>query len=281
MIWFAPLLVTTALFACSASERTAPLAVSIAPMRELSGLAILSHEGKEILLAVGDESYDLLLMPLGDGLAAPDPARARTIPLALPRRPDGSELEGVAVAADGRVAVLSEPGVIVFLTLDREAATSRIDTTLPIVFAANHPLKSAWDADTNARAEGLAFLGERTFIVKQKDPVALIELVRVGDSFEARDHWALELGDATDLALHDGALWVIGGRANTLCRLGVPKAGAPLPCTLTTALPDGLEGKSARWEGLAVRKDGSLVLGADVKKDRPNLAILPAPRAAP
>jgi hypothetical protein len=270
--------------ACSAPERTAPVAVAIAPMPELSGLTVVEHAGLSHLLAVGDESYELLVMPLPkDALGPPTAGASFTIALPLPRRSGGSELEAVAIAPDGRLAVLSEPGELTFFRLDLAAKTATDPEPLPIVFPPSHPLAAAWDKDPNERAEGLAFLGERVFIAKQTNPAALIELVRVGDTFEAREHWPLDsetqLEDATDLAVLNGSLWVVGGRALAACELGVATAGTPLACKTRLALPDGLEGKKARFEGLALTPSGAFILGADVKKtDRPNLAILPPPR---
>lgn len=272
--------------ACGAPERTAPVAVAIAPMPELSGLTLLPPSdpaGTPHLLAVGDERYELLVMPLPkDALGPPTPGASFTIPLPLPRRPGGSELEAVAIAPDGRLAVLSEPGELTYFRLDLAAKTATDPEPLAIVFPPAHPLASAWQAAPNERAEGLAFLGDRVFIAKQTNPAAVVELVRVGNTFEARDHWPLAnvgLEDATDLAVLSGSLWVVGGRALAACELGVPTAGTPLTCASRLALPDGLEGKKARFEGLALTPSGALILGADVKKtDRPNLAILPPPR---
>lgn len=269
--------------ACGAPERAAPVApvaVAIAPMSELSGLTLVEHAGTPHLLAVGDESYELLVMPLPkEALGPPTSGASFTIALPLPKRAKGSELEAVAIAPDGRLAVLSEPGELTFFRLDLAAKTATDPETLAVRFPPGHPLAAAWEADANERAEGLAFLGDRVFLAKQRNPAALVELVRVGDTLEARDHWPLEpleLEDATDLAVHGGALWVVGGRAKAVCELGVPTAGAPLRCGSRLAIPEGLEGKSTRFEGLAITTDGALLLGADVKKgDRPNLAILP------
>lgn len=275
--------------ACGAPERTAPVAavaVAIAPIGELSGLTLIDAAGptgSPHLLAVGDESYELLVMPLPrDALGPPTPGASFTIPLPLPRRPGGSELEAVAIAPDGRLAVLSEPGELTFFRLDLAAKTATDPETLPVRFPPDHPLAAAWETAPNERAEGLAFLGDRVFLAKQVNPAALVELVRVGDTLEAREHWPLAplpLEDATDLSVLNGSLWVIGGRALTACELGVPTAGTALRCGSRLALPDGLEGKKARFEGLALTPSGALILGADVKKtDRPNLAILPPPR---
>lgn len=269
--------------ACGAPERSAPVALAIAPMRELSGLALVDHHGAPHLLAVGDESYELLVMPLPkDMLGPPDAARTFTIPLPLPQRPGGSELEALAIAPDGRLALLSERGELTFVRLDLAQKTASDPETFAIVFPAQHPLADAWNSAPNERAEGLAFLGDRVFIAKQRNPAAIVELVRKNNTFEAHDHWPLaplNLEDATDLAVHKSSLWVVGGRSFALCELGVPTANTPLTCASRLALPDGLDGKKARFEGLALTSEGAFILGADLKKtDRPNLAILPPPR---
>lgn len=282
MAWFAPLLMTTALAACGAPERVAPLALGIAPMPELSGLAVFQDGGREFLLGVGDERYELLVMPWRgiDVIGTPDMADAFTIPLPLPPRDRGSDLEGVTIAPDGRVVVVSEPGEVYYLRLDLAARTAQLELTLPIVFPADHPLAGAWSADANERAEGIVFVGSRLFITKQKNPAALVELERRGERLVATSHWRVPMGDASDLAAEGETLFVLGGASHALCVAVAPTAGTggDLTCRRSVLLPDGLEGRSLRWEGLALTRAGGLYLGADEKKTRrPNLAVLPRP----
>jgi hypothetical protein len=149
----------------------------------------------------------------------------------------------------------------------------------PIVLPSGHALAEAWDADANARAEGLALLGERIFIVKQSAPVALIELSIDGDRLVAGPAWTLsDLDDASEVAARGPDLYVVGARSESLCRLAPPGQGShdALACARTWRLPERLGKGAPRWEGLAFLPDGRVVVGADAKKtDRPNAALLP------
>lgn len=277
------LFVLGSLAGCSSPGRSGGVVASTAPMLELSGLAIWELDGREWLLAVGDESYELLMAPLTEG-GGPDWGAARRLALAIPKQAGGSELEGVMVDAKGRVVVVAERGEVFAFepTADRTGLT--LVERRAIVFGASHPLAEAWRADPNSRAEGIAEVGGRLFIVKQRDPAALVELEARGDELVAAGHWALSgLDDASELVASGGRLVIVGARSNLICEVAVP-AGAstgPLPCLTTRALPERLgdEGK-ARWEGLAVRRDGTLILAVDTKKaDRPNIAVMaPEPR---
>jgi len=252
-------------------ERELTLALS-----EISGLA-LRHLGERTeLFAVGDEAHELLVVPLEGGL--PAPAGAARIALPLPDTAGGSELEGVSIAPDGSVWVVAEHGEVFAFTLD--GASARALWRKPIVFSPEHPLASAWAADTNRRAEGLAHFGGRVFVVKQSDPAALIELRPEADRFvAASSHPLSDMDDASDLVAGPAGLYVIGARTGRICLLAAPPSspGAPLPCARRWPLPDTLGASKARWEGLAFLPDGRPIVAVDRKKiDRPNLAVLPA-----
>jgi hypothetical protein len=262
--------------ACGSPERVVPMASSVAPMSELSGLAVAKTATGLELLAVGDESYDLLVVGLEAG--TPDWSKAYTVALPMPKRSGGSELEGVVVDAAGRVVVVAERGEVMTFELSADRRSATLVSTVPIVFPAEHPLAAAWQNDANARAEGIVFVGERVFIAKQKDPVVLIELV--GESLEPKGFWELSgLDDASEVVAYKGALFVVGARSNKLCEYDVPAIGqtGSLVCRRSWELPERLGDKGkARWEGLAFAADGSVILAVDSKKmDRPNIAVMP------
>lgn len=263
--------------ACGSPERVVPMESSVAPMSELSGLAVAKTAAGWELLAVGDESYDLLVVELAEG-KAPAWSKAYAVPLPIPRQPGGSELEGVAVDAAGRVVVLAERGDVMTFELSGDRRSATLVSIVPIVFPAEHPLAAAWQSDANARAEGIAIVGARVFIVKQKDPVALIELV--GEKLEPQGFWELSgLEDASELAIDKGMLFVVGARSNKLCEFEVPLSGqtGALECKRSWELPGKLGEKGkALWEGLAFAVDGSVIMAVDTKKsDRPNIAVMP------
>ena len=274
---FLPTLVSTlaVVTACSAAERPVAEHEMVVPLGELSGLAVRTVGELSELLTIGDEAREIVAIPIASGL--PSTAGARRIPLPLPPQAGGSELEGVAVAADGTVWVVVERGEVFAYSLDGVAA--RELWRKPIVFPPGHPLEAAWQADANRRAEGLALVGERVFIVKQSDPVALVELLPERDRLLAAAAWTLtDLDDASDVVPGASGLYVLGARSEKICRLAVPTeaAAALLPCTKTWALPTSLGTGKTRWEGLAFLPDGRPVVAVDRKPiDRPNVAVLP------
>lgn len=263
------------------------------PVSELSGITLMSTAAGTDLLAVGDESYDLFVVPVvGD---APDLDRVRRIALPIPPRKGGSDFEGVAVDAAGTVWVLHEPGHLYGFALaagDATAAPTLVREG-PIHFASSHPLAAAWEADPKTRAEGLAWVGERLFIVKQKAPVALIELAWVDGRFEAGAHWPLPgLDDASELAVRTvggvSELFVVGADSARLCAFPVPPArpvasAEPLPCSASWEMPKQLGSGKLQWEALAFFPDGRAFAGVDRKKaTHANLGLLPIlPSLAP
>lgn len=264
--------------ACSAAERLPLTRTFTIPLSELSGLAVRELPGgQRELLAVGDEARELVVIPVGP--EGPEPSRARHVALPMPDIAGGSELEGVAVDAQGLVHVIAERGEIFTYRLTGDTAVEI--ARAPITAPPAHPLAAAWEADANARAEGLAHVGGRTFIVKQRHPAALIELARATDGLTLHTHWRLTgLDDASDLAAIGDRLYVVGARSGAICALPVPApqdgdAGGELGCLSRWALPEALGKGEPRWEGLAILPTVTVV-GVDRKKtDAPNLGLLP------
>lgn len=265
--------------ACSAADKPRPDSELIVPLGELSGLALRTlPAGGQELLAVGDEARAIVALPIEGGV--PNPAKARHIALPMPEATGGSQLEAVAVDAAGNVWVLAEPGEVYAYALDGDRATEL--WRKPIVFLPGHPLAAAWEADPNARAEGLAIVGRRVFIIKQSNPVALIELLVEPERLVAGlAHELTQMKDASDLAPVGDELFVIGARSAVICSLPVPGEKGPadqarLGCTRTWPLPASLGKGKTQWEGLAFLEDGRVVVGVDRKKfDRPNIAVIP------
>jgi len=262
--------------ACSAAERPQVGYEGTVALAELSGLALRETATGYELLAVGDEAFELVVVPIEGGL--PVAAKARHIPLPLPRTAGGSDLEGVAVAGDGSVWVLVERGEVYAYDVKDDGARERWHKR--IVFSPTHVLAAAWEADVSTRAEGLALVGGRIFIVKQARPAALVELWPDGDRFVASLVSTLsDLDDASELVHAGGSLYVLGPRSGKICRLPIPGEKGPdtLACAATWPLPAIPGHGKARWEGLAFLPDGRPILGLDHKQvARPNLLMLPA-----
>lgn len=269
--------------ACSAADRPRSENELIVPLSELSGLAMRTlPTGGQELLAVGDEARAIVALPIESGV--PNPDKARRIELPMPVVDGGSQLEGITVDADGTIWVLAESGVIYAYELDGDRATEVWHK--PIVFLPGHPLAAAWEADPNARAEGLARVGKRVFIVKQSAPAALVELLVEPERFVAGlAHTLADMEDASDLQVVGDELFIIGARTELVCAIAIPgekgpadKAGGTT-CRRTWPLPANLGKGKTQWEGLAFLPDGRVVVGVDRKKfDRPNIAVIPALR---
>ena len=269
--------------ACSAADKPRSEHELTVPLSELSGLALRTiPAGGQELLAVGDEERTIVAMPVEAGV--PNPAKARRIALPMPEVAGGSQLEGITVDGEGNVWVLTEPGEVFAYALDGDRATEL--WRKPIVVLPGHPLAAAWQTDPNARAEGLAVVGRRVFIVKQSAPVTLIELLVEPDRLVAGlAHELTQMQDASDLALVGDELFIIGARSALICAVPIPGEKGPgdgpdgLGCTRTWPLPASLGKGKTDWEGLTFLADGRVVVGVDRKKlDRPNIAVIPALR---
>ena len=268
---------------CSAADRPRSEQELIVPLSELSGLAMRTLPGGGLeLLAVGDEERTIVALPIEAGV--PNPDKARRISLPMPVVAGGSQLEGISVDSEGHVWVLAEPGEVYVYELDGDQAKELWNK--PIVFLPGHPLAASWEADPNTRAEGLALVGKRVFIVKQASPAALIELLVEPDRLVAGpSHTLADMKDASDLALVGDELFIIGARTARICAIAIPgekgpgdKAGGTA-CRRTWRLPANLGKGKTQWEGLAFLPDGRAVVGVDRKKfDRPNIAVIPALR---
>jgi hypothetical protein len=242
------------------------------PLEEVSALSLC--DGGASLVAVGDDHWSFGTAAIGaDGLepAAPTTADGRAAD------EDGSEFEGVAADASGRLFVLRE-GPALILILDR---AGRVERTLTLSVPADLPvLGEEWNDPerSNARGEGLLLLRDgRILVAKQHHSTWLIEFgpavrapsgFRPGSalgtgerfSFEAAElvalaAWRVDQEDfksINDLAVDDGGrLWLISSKSRRLARLAHdldPAAGTAslvtheLPAELFLADDDKAEG---------------------------------------
>jgi len=263
--------------ACSAADVPQAEHELIVALPELSGLALRVTPSGEELLAVGDEEAAIFVIPIAAG--TPMVAKTRRVALPMLEVAGGSDLEAITVDEQGRIWVLVERGEVLVLTLAGEHAT--LIWRKPIVFAPGHPLAAAWNEEPNARGEGLALVGKRIFVVKQKAPAALVELFETGESLVAGlSHQLSDMEDANDLARIGDELFVIGAGSARICALPIPGEKGPagaLACTRSWPMPAGLGKGRPQWEGLAFLPDARVLVGVDRKKiDSPNLAVLPA-----
>ena len=186
---------------------------------------------------------------------------------------NGSQWEGVAADGGGRVFVLQEhagrrrPSHVFALTDSLDGLYAAIALTVADDGAS---WKEKWLADPNARGEALVLLRDgHVLVIKQKDPVRLIEFGPLGSSarglgaarflgadarfeiapgalaeYEPLESWRFDgpLESINDAAVAGGELYVVSRSSRTIARLAAEVA----PCdesvavAATWALPDAV-----------------------------------------
>jgi SdiA-regulated len=146
-------------------------------LREVSGICERpTGQGRtRQLLAVGDQSHDILVGELG--VAGPGRFERRDLAPLLAgaglRTPESSQWEGIDTDATGRVFVLREvPGTV--LVFDQALET--LLHVLPLTVEDDPAELEAWEADQNALGEGVLLLRNgHLFVVKEDKPRQLLE----------------------------------------------------------------------------------------------------------
>lgn len=276
------------------------------PLREVSGLELLTAAGRTRLVAVGDHTPELAVAAVSDDgeLGEWSVIDPREFAGPAEHAPE-AQLEAVAADGSGRLFLLAEePSRIHVVDLDE----GLVVTSFRLDVAPIPELAQAWDAEPSSRGEGLLLLRRGHLLVaKEKDPAGLVELGPSGhraygvgpdtllgaEGFElpteGRLHalawWPLPdgsgLADVSELAIDGhGGVWLLSDQSAVVARLALPlEPGA-------VAVVSGLRGlpKKARTigkpEGLVVLPDGRfLVAGDRAQTGRALLRLAPsAPR---
>ena len=172
------------------------------PLPEISGLGRRLVSGKPEYLAVADAAASVLTFA---ATAAGDATGVEEHDIAVLVGAGPSQLEAVAGDGSGSVFVLAE-GASTIAVVD--ASLTKLRHTFTLVIPKTSPLRAAWDEDPNSRGEGLVLLANgHVLVVKEKDPVAILELAPEGEGAE---------GYRADLALGDATFPVPRGAASTL-----------------------------------------------------------------
>jgi hypothetical protein len=277
------------------------------PLEEASALGLRrdAETGSMQLLAVDDERYAVTVAAVAHGDIAP-PAEAEDVEAAIKSGAGeggrGSDFEGVASEAGGRVFVLQEgTDRVRVLSPDLRKAPQTIALSVP----RDEPdFGEQWHADDNARGEGLLPLRNGHLLVaKQRKEPRLIEFgppthepggfrpgraLRVDESFPlpagetvpfaVLASWPLdadtELESINDLAIDlDGRLHAVSSKSRTLARLDGdldPRGGT---AALTAwGLPDDLfAGEDDKAEGLIFAPQVGWLIALDLERDATNL----------
>lgn len=215
-------------------------ATTTLPIGEVSGLGRRRIGGNAQYLAVSDSSPLLVTFDVGPRGGVSNVATHDLSPLIGSGAP---QWEAVAGDGAGNVFVLAEAAdrITVF-----DSALRAVKHTFEISIPSSHPLSSAWKKDANSRGEGMLLLANgHVLLVKEKDPVAILELAPSGAEAE---------GYSAELALRDATFRLppsAGGASSKL----VPVHHWLLKDSQTKLAKDVSE--------LAVDVDGRLLLLSD------------------
>jgi hypothetical protein len=284
------------------------------PLSEISAFALRPGEEGTELIAVADDDFGVLCVPLSDTGRLGESDRHelwRKLPMDLVAESDGSQFEGVACDGAGHVLLLQE-GPERVLILD--PGLDRLVQAIRLTVDPDEPEFGArWHEDDNARGEAMLLLRDgHLLIAKQRKPIRLIEfgppgadpLGVSGDTmlpprapyamalasdgkvdFAVLASWGLadgqdedEFESINDMACDtEGRLFVLSSRSR---RIGcIEEKLRPNETHAKFArmwdLPEGTPGgEDDRPEALALPFPGAVLVGIDTKKPGDNVAFL-------
>lgn len=264
------------------------LDVADVPLREVSGLAVHGSD----LLAVGDHDPVVFTAALGEW-----PLRWRGIDLGGLNLPDGgTQFEAIVSTGADTVLVLQEqPARVLQLDLAAPALLGQLHLEVP----EGHELREAWLGDRSSRGEAL-LLADRghLIVVKEKDPVAILEFGPAGDApvgwtrsgaaaappigdaaLTVLATWWLggelahRLPDISDATVGpDGRLYVVSDQGSAIARM--PDSLDPAGGTVDADAIWRVAGHPENAEGLAILQDGTPLVALDTKSPKKNLLRL-------
>ena len=271
------------------------------PLSEVSGLGQRRVPGnKHQILAVGDRKFEVVVVHPSDG----EDWHYETIALGSVLKDADAEKSSEWEAADsdttGRVFMLQEsPGRI--YVADRDL--KHIECVIELTLDEDQRRELNWDADSNARAEGLVLLRNgHVLIAKEKEPPLFLEFGARGEdaqgvqpdllfgsigefplpqeqkvSFELLKTWSLDKGsgitDISDMAAAPNAgLYLLSDESRCIARAetNLSHEETQLSVREMWELPEELE----QPEGLVIR-DGMVPLVAiDRDEQAENLFVM-------
>jgi hypothetical protein len=255
-------------------------------IRELSGLAVRGEDQEAELLAVGDHDYTIVTAPWRRG--HPDDQHLHR--LGAPEAPHESQWEAIATDATGAAFVCQENNwTVAVFSAGLNAYLHTIELKLD-----GHSATAITDAgsDLNHGPEGILLLEHgRVLILKQKDPVELVEFgfpktrdrlaavdeeahfqpergtfeLRNGDrtalvplrSCEIRDEHGRELKSGSDLAIDDvGRIYLLSSHDRAIYLLPAGPSGPRLTAESCWLLPDKVAPEKPRCAKKPPRAEG-------------------------
>jgi hypothetical protein len=278
------------------------------PLQEVSGVCLRRESGGDMaLVAFGDRTS----MAAWVELPSDDQGEYvwKTVDLAdvegseIPR--DDPQVEAVCADGAGRILILQESPPRVELL---DWAARRVVTRIALDIPAGHPLHDSWVDAESSQGEGAAFMkGGHLLIAKEKDPAAFIEFGPEGDApagfdgdsaLEGGARWPIADGDHVFVPLAvwmpsvklqwacedfsdlevgpDRRLYLLSDKSASIVRLGDLVVGdGTARADEVWELPT-LDGKP---EGLALTRNGRVIVALDTKRAKENLVLLEPPIA--
>jgi SdiA-regulated len=275
-------------------------------LREVSGICErpTGHGRTRQLLAVGDQSYQILVGDLG--MDGPGRFERRDLqPLVAGaglRTPESSQWEGIDTDATGRVFVLREVPGTVFVF---DQALEVLLHVFPLTVEDDPAELEAWEADQNALGEGVLLLRNgHLFVVKEDKPRQLLEfgppgaqaeglhadlpITDTGEfptpaesrvTFRLLTAWDLggeameRIGDLSDVTVGpDGRIYVLSDESRCIARLQA--ALDPQDRLVEVDRIWGLPERLHQPEGLVVTGDWEALVAVDHDEPRQNLFLL-------
>lgn len=283
------------------------------PLTEISAFALRRGEAGTELIAVADDDFGVLCVPLSDDGQLGESDRCdlwRKLPMDVLASSDGSQFEGVACDGEGRVLVLQE-GPERVLVLSRSLDTL-LHTIRLIVDPEDPDFGAKWHEDDNARGEGMLLLRDgHLLIAKQRKPIRLIEfgppgadplgispdtLLPAGEPYELPSGddevqfavlaaWRLADGEDEDAfeSINDlacdagGRLFLLSSRNRRIACIEEALRTDEQHARFAQVwdLPDGTPGdEDNRPEALALPFEGAALVGIDTKMPGDNVAFV-------
>ena len=268
-----------------------PERIEDVPIPELSSLALAgADDGPAQLLAIGDKRSMLARAVLTDEPLEWDVVNLRRYGVNKRR----GQFEGIAVAGEGRILLLSEDPPLVHVV---DIAGDRVER---IVLSPGRipQLDDIFDESSSAGEGLLPLRAGRLIVAKEKRPALLVEFGPVGadavavasasfpgsaerlGQFDARLEalagWKLgELDDVSDLAFAGSGLYVLSDRSRRVVMIDLPldpgAERALIGVGWDLSVPGRADEPDGKPEGLVVTDDGQLIIGLDTETSHENL----------
>jgi len=241
-----------------------------APVAEVSGACFAGNR----LVIVGDARPEVAWTPWHDGPTEWTVTDISSLPGAPP---ESGQFEAVEHVRDDIVVVLcEEPALLIAVDIAAWEIVGHWRLTVEL-----KGLRKHWRKDDNSLGEGLIFGPDRVFVIKEKDPPAIIEFGPAGlpslgefvpgtwvpqesGVLTALEWWRIDdYGDISDACVVDNELWVLSDQDRCFGRIGEKP----------TKLPKAL----SKPEGLTLTPEGQWLVAVDNDDGSAALHLIPRP----